>query len=453
MSPTSRLREALGGMASAKRGRERERWSRERLAAHQQQRLEALVAHAAERSRFWRERLPRGAVRLQELPTLDKHMLMEHFDAAATDPRLHRDELLAHLDGLDHDALYLDEFRVMTTSGSSGVKGLFVYDRAGWAEILGQFFRYTSWAGATPRLPRRRIAALVGAGPTHMTRRVSTTVDIGLHRVLAMPVTTPLDEIVARLNAFRPSFLNVFPSLAGLLVAEQEGGRLRIALDGLSTSSELCPPELAARLKAAFGVRPVNLYATTEGLWGCSCERPDGGIHLFEDRVIVENVDDDGRAVPPGEAGSRLLVTNLFNRVQPLIRFELGDRIALDPEPCRCGRTLARMKAIDGRTDDALRLGGAVVLPMHFAVVTADAAVRQFQVVQEGQAVRVRVVLDPAAETESTCRRLTERVAERLVAAGVAAPQVTVEPCPALAHGAGGKLRMIVADPAVGAPA
>ena len=112
------------------------------------------------------------------------------------------------------------------------------------------------------------------------------------------------------------------------------------------------------RIEAAFGVRPTNFYATTtEGAWGCSCER-GAEIHMFEDMSIFENVDEERRPVPAGERGSRLLVTNLFNRVQPLIRFEVSDVLTIDSEPCPCGRTLRRLQSVDGRAEDVLSLPG-----------------------------------------------------------------------------------------------
>lgn len=453
MRPVSASRRARDLVDSARaasasrRAAERERWPRERLAHHQRRQLDALVRHAVAGAPFWRERIGRTptAVELRELPVLDKATMMASFDDLVTDTRLRRDELLAHLDGLDGDALHLGEHRVMTTSGSSGLKGLFVYDREAWVALLAQFFRYSAWAGNTPRLPRRRIAAIGGAGPTHMTRRVASTIDVGLHRVLSLPVTAPIPEMVERLNAFGPDWMNVFPSVASVLAGEQEAGRLRVRLRGMSTSSELRPPGLADRLQAAFGVRPMDLYATTEGLWGCECEHRVG-VHLFEDQVIVENVDHGGDPVPAGEPGARLLLTNLFNRVQPLIRFEVSDAMTLEPEPCPCGRTLVRVRSLDGRAEDVLQIGGTTILPLHFAVVTADAEVRQFQVLQEGDSLRVRVVLAEAADPDAARRRLHDRVTARLREAGVAAPNVVVEPCAEIERGPGGKLQLVVAD-------
>ena len=149
----------------------------------------------------------------------------------------------------------------------------------------------------------------------------------------------------------------------------------------MSTSSELLTPQTRQRIEAAFGVRPTDLYGTTEGIWGCECERRDG-LHLFEDMCLVENVDADGSPVPAGEPGAKLLITNLYNHDQPLIRFELTDAVAFDPEPCPCGRSLRRLRAIEGRADDVIVLDGVAVHPMQFAVLTADRGVREFQVVQ-----------------------------------------------------------------------
>ncbi len=432
----------------------RERWPRERLERHQREAVDALVRHAVARSPFYAERLAgligAAPVELAALPTLDKATLMDRFDDVVCDRRLRGDDLLAHLDGLDHDALYLGEYRAMTTSGSSGRKGLYVYDRAAWRGILGQFFRYTAMAGVRPRLPRRlRVAAIGGGVPTHMTQRVSASVAVGLHRVRPLPATMPLAELVAELNAFQPDFVHAYPSVAVLLVAEQEAGRLRIAPRGMSTGSELLTVETAERIEAVLGVRPVDLYGTTEGLWGCSCEH--GHLHLFEDLTVVENVDADGRPVPDGTRGARLLVTSLFNRVQPLIRFELSDVVAFAPEPCPCGRGFRRLEVLDGRADDVLRLPGrdgrpVAVLPTQFGVVTQDRDVREFQVVQEGDGLRLRLALREGVDADAACRRLRDGVRGRLAALGVQAPRVATERVEALERAPGGKVRLVVAD-------
>jgi phenylacetate-CoA ligase len=446
---TVRLKDFAQGLRESKDLLERERWPRERLERFQQQRLQELARYAAERSPFWRERLPRGRVTLEDLPPLGKAELMESFDELVTDPRLRRDEVLEHLAEIDDDVLYLDEFRVMTSSGSSGRKAVFVYDRAAWRGILTQFLRRSDWTGAKPRLPRLRLAMIGGAAPTHMSRRGARSLDVGVHRLLSLAATQPLPELVARLNEFQPHHLSGYPSVVGLLAGEQESGRLRVTPEAVFTNSEPLTPELRERLERAFGVRPFNFYATTEGLYGHDC--PERSMHLFDDMCIVENVDDEHRPVPPGEVGARLLVTNLFNRVQPLIRYEITDLIAAEPEPCPCGRSLMRVRSLEGRAEDVLCLAGVYVHPLQFALVTADPDVREFQVVQQGDGLRLRVALRNGADEAPD--RLRARMGARLEELGVRRPAVEVETVDALERSPAGKLQIVVSAPGSSAAA
>jgi phenylacetate-coenzyme A ligase PaaK-like adenylate-forming protein len=437
-----RLQDTVRGVRAAKELAERERWPRERLEAFQQQRLAELARHAIEQSSFWRARLPGARVELSELPVLTKGELMESFDELVTEPQLRRDVLLEHLARIHDDVLYLGEYRVMTSSGSSGRKAVFVYDRPGWVAILTMFLRRSAWVGLRPSVPRTRFAMIGGGAPTHMSRRGAQALDVGIHRLLPLSVTQPVEELVSSLNEFRPDFVNVYPSTAGQLADEQLAGRLRLELRGLTTNSEPLTPPLRERLEAAFGVRPTDFYATTEGLWGHECEH--GSMHVFDDMCILENVDDDDRPVAPGEVGSKVLLTNLFNRVQPLIRFEISDLVAVEPEPCPCGRSLMRLRSLEGRAEDVLRIGDVAVHPLQFGIVTADPAVREFQVVQEGHALRLRVALRNGSEGAE--ERLGACVRDRLAELGVQRPEVRVERVDALERSPAGKLQVVVAQ-------
>jgi phenylacetate-CoA ligase len=142
-----RLADFAGGLRLSRELARRERQPREGLHLYQQKRLESVVRHAAGHSPFYRERLAgvvgQGPVELSRLPTLNKSEMMEHFDELVTDGRLRRDSLLGWVEGLDREELYLDRYRVMTTSGSSGHKGLFVFDRPEWRTVIGMFLRYS----------------------------------------------------------------------------------------------------------------------------------------------------------------------------------------------------------------------------------------------------------------------------------------------------------------------
>jgi phenylacetate-CoA ligase len=442
-----RLRTVAGALRHARGLAEGERRPRERRQARQRERLTDLVAFAAARSPYWAETLAGydPAIGLRSIPALDKATMMERFDDLVTDRRLRRDELLEHVEGLQRDELHLGRYRAMTTSGSSGRKGLFVYDSAGWTAILGQFLSVSAMAGNKPRIPRRRLAAIGGASPAHMSRRCADALDVGMHRLVSLPVTLPLAQLVDALNRVRPEFINVYPSMGVLLAEEQLAGRLRLRLAAMSTSSELRTPEATARIEEAFGVTPFDVFATTEGLWATECEHHDG-LHLFEEDVIAENVDEDGRPVPDGAQGARVLVTNLANRVQPIIRLEVNDAMTLTSRPCACGRTLRRIERVAGRADDVIWLDGAdgrpvAVHPLQFSVIARDRDVVEFQVVQEGAGLVVHVV-GRGAELE---HRVRDGLRERLAALGVHDVAIDVRRRDALERTAGGKLQMVVA--------
>ena len=121
-------------------------------------------------------------------------------------------------------------------------------------------------------------------------------------------------------------------------------------------------------------------------------------MHVFEDSLVLEVVDDDGEPVPPGEPGSKVLLTNLVNRAQPLIRYELSDAVVLEDGPDPSGRPYLRVARVDGRSSDVLRFpapgGGEVAVhPYRLrAPFSAMLDVRQYQIVRLPDGLVVRVV-------------------------------------------------------------
>lgn len=447
------MRDALGALKLDRQARERETWTPAQLREWQAGRIDAIARDAAAHSPYYRERLRLPAGRradLADLPILDKATFVEHFDEIVTDPRLKRDALLAHAETLDGDELYLDRYRVMATSGSSGRKALFVYDRPDWQAVMAGFVRFTRFADAGPKLPRRRFCQVGPPRGVHMSRRMSATMDIGLQKNLFIPATAPVPEMVEQLNRYRPTTFGGFPSVIALLAREQLEGRLRISPDRVATSSELMTPEMRELIVRAWGVEPFNVFGITEaGMLGTDCAE-HRGIHVNVDLMAVEVVDADLRPVPDGEVGDAMLITSLDNHTQPTLRLAVTDRVAIDPEPCPCARPLPLLRAVEGRADDVLHLPGAngrpvPVVPLQFAPVAHAREVREFQIVQEGPALHVRVVLQPGAALPE---HLEAELEGRLRELGVGAPEVRLQAVDTLPREAAqmGKLKLVVAD-------
>jgi phenylacetate-CoA ligase len=412
-------------------------WSVSQLREYQESRLTDLVRHAVANSALYRELYSgidvRGAVQLERLPSIDKTLLMERFDDVVIDPRLRLAELEAHLDQLTSDELYLGEYRVVSTGGSTGRKGIFVADRAEWREYLAGLLRVNAYMGLWPRLPRRRRVATVAASRAlHVTYRMSRSLDVGLHRVLRLDASTPVEQLVEPLNRHRPEFLYSYPSVLSLLAVEQLEGRLEIAPTTIVSSGETHTADLVSTVRAAWDVPWFQIYGTTEvPTLGAHCSH-HSGLHLFEDTAMVEVVDENDQPVPPGQTGHRMLVTNLVNRTQPLIRYAISDMVAVSPQPCPCGRPFRYLEAVEGRNDDILHLpavdGGEVAVhPLALrSPMAAVAGLKQYRMLYDHHGLSVRVALRAGVAADVTEATIARGLRETLASLGATPLNVDV---------------------------
>lgn len=448
-------RDVIPAFRAARELESHDHWDRARLEAHARRRLLAIVRHAAAASPYYREMLA-GVVLdddldVRSLPTLNKTTMLEHWDAIVTDPRLRLVDVQRVLDASTSDELHLGRYRTMASGGTTGRRGVFVYSTEDWQQVLGGVVRWTSdYIGARPRLPRRvRQATVLAGSPQHMTARMARSLDVGVHRFLRLDARSPIGELVPALNAFQPEALSAYASVAALLADEQLAGRLEISPRLVSTSSEVRTPEMLERILAAWATPPFDGYASTEtGMLASECER-HAGMHVFEDLVHIEVVDNDGRAVPDGTAGSRMFVTNLVNHTLPLIRFELTDLVTIAPDPCPCGRPFKLIAALDGRTDDVLSLpaarGGTVsVHPLVLRSPLAKVAdLRQYRIVHEDDALHVEAVLAPGAG-DPTRQEIAAKLRSALDAAGAGDVNLDVRVVDAIErHPGSGKTKIV----------
>jgi phenylacetate-CoA ligase len=428
----------------------RDRWSREQLLAFQHERLRELIEHAATASPFYREALGPDAlapdVRIEDLPILTKATLMDQFDRVVTDPRLRLDGIDTHITGPDPGALLGGRYHVFTTSGTAGRRGVFPQTQAEFGRWLDVAGRNIHRAGLESTL---RVIGIAAPTPLHLTQKLFGALGgFGSGRP-ALTATTPLPELVRALNADGPTAMFTIPSLAGRLAAEQLDRRLAIDLRKVVVAGEVLSDEVAARLEAAWGVRPLQIYGTTEALMLASESRERVGLHISEDIVMLEVVDEDNRPVPPGIPGYKVLLTSLIGRTVPLIRYELADSVTLAAGPDPSGRPYRRIERIDGRDDDQLTLparggGEVVVLPHQLrAALGVLPGVVQYQIVQEPQRLVIRLVLAPGAGGEPEQRALAG-VNAALQHAGAVAPPLAVEVVGEIEREPGGaKLKLV----------
>jgi phenylacetate-CoA ligase len=429
------------------RMRQREHWSRAELERHQQARLRELLAFARQRSPFYRE-LHLGLERapFSALPVVIKADLMSRFDDVVTDRRVHREEVEAYL-ARGNKQPYLGRYWVTATSGSSGRPGLFLFDRTEWAHVLASFARAPDYAGLPTGLAHRTRTAIVSStNPTHMSSRVGATLKSPFVPTLRLDAIAPMPAIIEQLNVFGPRLLVAYASMAGVLADEQLAGRLQVRPRAVMVSSEVLTHDARRRVEAAWGTGVVfEQYAATEGA-GLAAEcQQHRGLHLFEDLSIVEVVDEANQPVPPGMFGAKVLLTVLWSRTQPLIRYELSDSLRLSADLCPDGRATRLIDAVQGRTEDTLHLPGSdgrlvSIHPNVFHHVFDGLPVGGWQVIQEPEQLRILLAearddFDPAG--------LSTAVQAALVRQGAQAPGLVVESVGAIPRTANGKAPLI----------
>jgi phenylacetate-CoA ligase len=147
--------------------------------------------------------------------------------------------------------------------------------------------------------------------------------------------------------------------MAYSLALAQLAGNLNIHPNKVFTSSEVTTPAMREVTEKVWGKVVFDEYAATEtATIAAECSHHHG-LHLFEDLLIIENVDESNRPVPAGVFGDKLLVTTLFNRTQPLIRYEVSDRVKISPEESSCDLAAYRtIQEVEGRREDILVMAG-----------------------------------------------------------------------------------------------
>ena len=417
----------------------------------QRDRLRRLLGVAMQRSSFHARRL-RGidaaGFELDDLPSLPimtKTQLMDHFDELASDPQLTRQAAERALAATQAEPQPLPGgYLCMVTGGSSGQRGIFAYDPAGIAELVSLTFRTRlaalglSTAAGSVRLPEVVLAVVGAERATHGTMFLPSMLTGGPIKFAHLPVTRPIAEIAGRLSQMQAQGLFGYPSMLARLAGEQQAGRLSITPRLVICTAETLQPAFRAAIKEAFGAPIFNTFGCAEGLVGSSGP-DDHAITLATDSCIVELVDTDYQPVPPGTASAKVLITNLFNYLQPLIRYELNDSFTRQPDAAAYGHLRV---TIQGRADDILRYGQAEIHPLALQWILLDQPdVLDYQVRQTARGLAVQVVLQRGTSLEG----LREQLSAALTRAGLADPEVTVDPVATLPRNPEtGKLRRVI---------
>lgn len=362
------------------------------IAQRQRSRLADIVNFARANSPYYCElyqNLPEHVENVTLLPVTSKKELMVRFDDWATDREVTIEKARTFVDNPEMiGAKFLHKYTIVTTSGTTGTRGIFLMDDRQFSVVKVLMLRMLSaWLGVADifRILLRgwRMANVAALGG-----HFATAVAAAQHpkTIQAFSVHMPLPELVDKLNQFRPVIFGGYASTITLLAGEQAAGRLRINPVLVLPIAEGLTAKEYDRVADAFNAKVRTSYAASEcPFLSYSCEH--GWLHLNSDWVIAEPVDADHRPVPPGVQSHTVLITNLANRVQPILRYDLGDSVLLRPDPCPCGNLLPAIR-VQGRTADVLTFlrgrGEEIrIAPLAFStLLDRTPGIELFQIVQ-----------------------------------------------------------------------
>lgn len=388
--------------------------SREDMRALQLERLRGIVEYVYERVPFYRQALKERGLRPSDIRTLEDVRLL---------PMTTKEDFRKNYPfGLF--AVPLKEVvRIHASSGTTGkpvVVGYTRRDMETWTEVVA---RLVTCAGVT----ESDVAQIVfsyglftgGFGLHYGLERVGATV---------VPAAAGNSRRhIMLMQDFGTTVLVGTPSYVLHLaeVAEEEGVDprslpVRLGLFGGEASSR----EMLQEIERRWGMLATDNYGLSEVIGpGVSGECPyQDGQHIAEDHFLVEILDPaTGEPCPPGVPGE-VVITTLTKEAVPVLRYRTKDISAINYEPCRCGRTTARLAKIMGRTDDMLIIRGVNVFPsqVESVLMEIEGVAPHYQLVVSRRGyldeLEVRVEVDEAFFTDRfrELEELEEKVAERL---------------------------------------
>lgn len=334
--------------------KQNEKKSAEQMKRIQEEKLRKLLMFAWEHSRFYRRTFSEAGITREQLselplsafPSTNKKMLMEHFEELVTVNGISQEELRRFDAKKSLDDKTFRNYHVVHSSGSTGKPGYFIYDKEAWDQMLLGIIRGALWGMSMPQIIKllAKRPRIVYIAATDGRYGGAMAVGDGIAGVgakqLYLDINTPLSQWVERIRTFRPNIVIGYPSAIKILGELAESGEVKMDVIRLISCGEPLNPGLRLYLEQTFCTEVINLYGASESLaLGVETGKEEGML-LFDDMNVIEVED------------GRMYLTSLYNFAQPLIRYEITDRLVLK-EPLS-GSPFGRAEILLGREEDML---------------------------------------------------------------------------------------------------
>ena len=329
-------------------------WSREQAMEFQWQELKALLAHCFHSVPYYQKKYAGAGIRLEDIKTREDFARL---------PILTRAEVNEHRESLcstDYGGKLLPH----ATGGSSGVPTRFYRTIESYDWRTAAMDRVYGWTGC--HLGERAVY-LWGAPVGHVStrQRIKTRAYEFVLRHLVFNTFSQTeqrwDEIYEGAIAFRPKLIvGYVSSLQECSAYLQAKGAVLPGVKAVIAAAEPLSERTREQISQGFGAPVFNTYGSREFMSiAGECEFHNG-LHINSENILVET------ALPLEDGPSELLITDLHNYGMPFVRYSIGDAGVLEDSSCPCGRGLPRLRSIDGRVLDLLRMANGRLVPGEF---------------------------------------------------------------------------------------
>jgi len=327
-----------------------EKFSKKKILRLQHKRLVKIVKHAIKNSKFYREQYKKAGItlknvnnlKIKDLPVIDKKIMMENFDDLICVKGVKRKDLEKFIaKNPETEKIYKGKYRIIHSSGSSGKIGIYVYDNRAWT-ILKALAMSRVTKTKINFFKKHRLAFIGAMGGHYAGISLAASAPRFLFKTLTVNINSPLQEIIKKVDKFKPDTITGYSSGAYILAEEQLKGNINIKPKRILCSGDALTPMMAKKITEAFGVKPTNYYASSESVcMAAQCEEHKD-LHLFNDWHVFEIEKE------------MLILSNLYNFAQPLIRYRMNDDLMPDNKPCKCGWPFPVIRIIAGRSEEFL---------------------------------------------------------------------------------------------------
>lgn len=305
-----------------------------------QKKLDKIVSFACNNSKFYRKLYDSKStlkdVNIENLPVINKSVLIENFDEIITSKFINKSELHKYFKyPFSFNRKFMKKYLAFHTSGSTGNTAYVVWGPREFAIatviLLTKNTQLFTGEKLSELLFRRKKFLYFGIMDDYVGGNSWVYGMRFLTKLKMLSIFSPIEKQCKELNEFQPDVIMAKPHLLGKLANQQKLGNLKINPEKIIFVGEMLMPHDKELIETYFGYKPSNSYSTCET--GPVAFQSDDveGLDIIEDEVWVELLDEFDNPIREYYKPGRIVITNLYNKIMPIIRYDIGDSACYIP--------------------------------------------------------------------------------------------------------------------------